>query len=66
MEINIGLLLAVAVSIVLRYHARRRPSPVAVFCEKLVPPQPSRNGHVAPAAQRIIGVSAEVADDGVH
>jgi hypothetical protein len=31
-----------------------------------VPPQPSRNGHVAPAAQRVIGLSAEVRSDGVH
>jgi hypothetical protein len=61
-----GLLLVVAVWVFLDYRNRRRRSPVAVRCEKLVPPQPSRNGHVAPAAQRVIGLSAKVRSDGVH
>jgi hypothetical protein len=61
-----GCMVAASISIALDYRVRRRVSTATVFCEKHVPSQSNRNGYMATAAQRIVGLSVEVAVDGAH
>jgi hypothetical protein len=61
-----GLLLVAALYIFLEHRDRRMRSPVAVSCEVLVQVPPSPNGQPKPTEKRIIGLSAEVQDDGVR